>query len=106
MKTGHEIVERLIDIIGNIYKRPRMYAESACELSSVLFQYHGILDFAEDRYGDSTVAYSKICEEEFGSSNSVPSWWHELVSDPDSPNFQKVIEQWRETDLQLGRPIG
>src|SRR6516164_3189115 len=102
MKTAQEIVARLIEIIANIYKHPRMYAETAAELDSVLFQYHGILDYAEDRYGDSTVAHGSICSEfgqGFEMANLAPAWWHDLVTDAESPNFQIVIELWRKTDL-------
>jgi hypothetical protein len=103
MKTAQEIIERLIDVIANIYKHPRMYAETAAELDAVLFSYHGILDFTEDRYGSSTIAYAEALQE--SGIETQPRWWHDLVQNDGSPNFQTIIKHWKEADSRLGRPI-
>jgi len=103
MKTSQEIVDHLVDVIANIYQKPRMYAERASELEGVLLDYHSILDFVLDRRGKSISLSAKFWCDEFGPSTIWrPDWWHEPVASPDSPHFQCIIERWRKVDSQLG----
>jgi hypothetical protein len=91
MKTSQEIVDYLVDVIANIYRKPQMYAERASELESVLLDYHSILDFALDRYGRSISLNAKFWCDEFGPSTIwKPDWWHERVASPDSPIFNAL----------------
>jgi hypothetical protein len=102
MKTSQEIVDYLLSVIKNIYAKPHFYAQLPSELDGALFDYHNILDFALDRRGASTSRIGDLWYDEIGSNIGRPSWWHELVNSPDSPQFHSIIQKWQKVDSELG----
>ena len=107
MKDAGQILEMLLQTIGGIYKRPKMYGVGATEIDAVLWQFHRLwMEILERDMGEFFEAHGSIhgrrhrCNTTFSNHYRTHAKNGAEASEDEAIEF--VIRTWKRMDTKLG----
>jgi hypothetical protein len=107
MKDASQIIEMLLQTIGSIYNRPKMYGANAGEIDAILWQYHRLwIDILEREWGEFIEAHELVHGGGHHCNNSFSGHYRTCTKNGAGASEDEVIEfviqAWKKLDTNLG----